>query len=79
MTKEAHASLKKILNTIEINLTALEALKRPVGKWDDLLIDLIPSKFDLTTNKEWESTFITNEPPTMNQILEFINQKCNVL
>jgi hypothetical protein len=70
--------LRQILQTATSHLKALEAIKRPVGQWDDLLIYLISSKFDYQTTVAWESTLST-AIPVMKHLTDFLNQQCQIL
>jgi hypothetical protein len=70
--------LRQILQTATSHLKALEAIKRPVDHWDDLLIYLISSKFDYQTTVAWESTLST-AIPVMKHLTDFLNQRCQIL
>jgi hypothetical protein len=70
--------LRQILQTATSHLKALEAIKRPVDHWDDLLIYLISSKFDYQTTVVWESTLST-AIPVMKHLTDFLNQRCQIL
>jgi hypothetical protein len=51
---------------------------RPTHSWDDLLIQLISSKFDVNTTTAWES-ILTKEPPTVKELTTFLTQRCQTL
>ncbi|KAH0822603.1 hypothetical protein GEV33_000188 [Tenebrio molitor] len=70
--------LRQILQTATSHLKALEAIKRPVDHWDDLLIYLISSKFDYQTTVALESTLST-AIPVMKHLTDFLNQRCQIL
>lgn len=79
INKESYADLRKLLDTLQIHMRALKALERPVDSWDDLLIDLVTCKIDSSTNKEWESSLTTADPPKMDDMLKFLNRRCQIL
>lgn len=54
--KENHVALRRMLDTVLKHVRALKATKRPTDQWDDLLMYLVTSRLDQTTNKEWETS-----------------------
>jgi len=79
LTKENYLELRQLLDNVLKHVRALKALKRPTYQWDDLLIHLVTSKMDPTTNKEWETTIKRGEIPTFNQLTDFLTQRCRAL
>ncbi|XP_012234575.1 uncharacterized protein [Linepithema humile] len=61
------------------NLRVLQQLKEPTDKWDTLIVYLITSKLDTTTKKEWELKVINERLCTTNQLIEFLNARCEFL
>lgn len=76
--KESASMLRKVVDETRKHLQALRALSRPTDDWDDVIVHLIATKIDPTTNKEWEGTLST-EYPTLNNMLKFIERKCQTL
>lgn len=68
ITKENHIALRMLLDNVLKHLRALKALKRPVDRWDDLMIHMITSRLDHTTSKEWETTIRRGEIPSLDQL-----------
>lgn len=54
MTKESPELLRKLVDTILKNLRALKTLGEPTQHWDTLIIYIVVSKLDTTTEREWE-------------------------
>lgn len=54
ITKESSINIKRLIDTLNKNLRALESLGEPVTHWDTLLIHIISSKLDSKTFREWE-------------------------
>ncbi|XP_025997196.2 uncharacterized protein LOC105199694 [Solenopsis invicta] len=79
MAKENHVELRKIADGAARHLHALQALKRPTDKWDDLLIHVLSSKLDAVTLREWQSSLVGNELPTQKQFFDFITRQCQML
>ncbi|KYN17769.1 hypothetical protein ALC57_09939 [Trachymyrmex cornetzi] len=61
------------------HLHALQALKRPCDKWDDILIVMLASKLDPRTAREWQSSLTGSELPTLKQFFKFLNHYCQTL
>lgn len=77
-SKESSVGLRRIVDETRKHTQALRALKRPLDNCDDLLVHLVASKIDTSTNKEWEN-IQTNEHPTVEQMLKFLDRKCQTL
>lgn len=54
LTKEAPDLLRNLIDTYLKNLRALKILGEPVDSWDTILIYIIVSKLDKTTERAWE-------------------------
>jgi len=79
LTKENYLELRQLLDNVLKYVWALKAMKMPIYQWDDLLIHLVTSRMDPTTNKEWETTIKRGEIPTFNQLTDFLTQRCRAL
>lgn len=55
LKQESSIQIRKLIDTILRNLRALKTLDEPTDSWDTLLIHLIVSKLDATTERKWES------------------------
>ncbi|XP_045449094.1 uncharacterized protein LOC123657615 [Melitaea cinxia] len=54
ISKESHIQIRNLIDTVLKNIRALSNLNEPVEYWDTLLIYLIVSKLDPSTEREWE-------------------------
>ncbi|XP_037295929.1 uncharacterized protein LOC119188381 isoform X2 [Manduca sexta] len=54
LNKESPVLIKTLIDNVLKNLRALSILGEPTEHWDTLLIYLIVSKLDITTEREWE-------------------------
>ncbi|KYQ59009.1 hypothetical protein ALC60_01980 [Trachymyrmex zeteki] len=79
MSKENSVDLRKISDGTSKHLHALQALKRPIAHWDDILISILTSKLDSLTIREWENSLTGNELPTLKQLVDFIAHRSQVL
>lgn len=81
--KDAHVTLRHIINTTENHLQCLKALGQPTDSWNVLLIPIISAKLDFQTNKDWESKLNEENDntkiPTISQFLEFLTSRQNTL
>jgi len=79
MAKENLIDLKRISDGTAKHLDALQALKRPMMHWDDLLVLILTSNLDSLTLREWETSLMENELPSLKQLLDFIAHQCQML
>ncbi|XP_033222795.1 uncharacterized protein LOC117176651 [Belonocnema kinseyi] len=77
--KESASSLRALVDNLSKHLRALKNLEEPVDQWDTLILHLISSKLDSSTNREWESKVISNGLTTIEELTEFILDRCQLL
>ncbi|XP_018576722.1 uncharacterized protein LOC108915233, partial [Anoplophora glabripennis] len=83
--KENHITIRKFIDSTRNHIASLETLKEPVASWDTLIIYLLNSKLDSRTSKDWEEKLNnrpankTNEMPTLEKYLEFLESRCQTL
>ncbi|KYN13736.1 hypothetical protein ALC57_14065 [Trachymyrmex cornetzi] len=78
LTKENYLELRQISDGAAKHLHALQVLKRPCDKWDDILIAILTSKLDSCTAREWQS-LAGSDLPTLKQFFDFLNHHCQAL
>lgn len=78
-TKENHIVLRQIIDGINKHIRALDSLKRPVNSSDDLLLHILTTKLDSSTIKEWETNLTSDHLPTFEEMIQFLNHKCQTL
>lgn len=61
--------------------TRIEDLGRLTEQWGDLLVYLTTSKqvLDIITNRERENSLKTTEYPTLQNLIDFLEQRCHTL
>lgn len=74
-----HGSLRRLLDCIQKHLRALKALKRLTEHWDDLMIHMITNRLDQATYREWELTIQKGSILALEQLINFLSQRCRAL
>lgn len=78
--KENGNAIRQVLDgVLNTHIRALQALKRPIQQWNDLLIYIVTSKLDITTIKEWENTLESTMMPGFNELITFLTKRCQTL
>ena len=79
IVKEDPKSLQSLLDTVSSRRDALKSLGRPVQHWDDFILYLTRA-LDPVTRNDWEkSTTKTDDMPTFNEILTFLQNRIRAL
>lgn len=86
MNKESPKYIRSMIDNILRNLRALKSLNEPTETWDTLIIYLVASKFDLCTEREWETykgTIKSNSHVDyklkLDDLLTFLRNRADVL
>ncbi|KAL0821094.1 hypothetical protein ABMA28_005724 [Loxostege sticticalis] len=86
ISKESPHTLRRLIDTILKNLRALKILGEPVDHWDTLVIYIITSKLDETTEREWEQYKGTslNQPESkkslkVDDLIKFLKDRADML
>lgn len=88
LKQESSILIRKLIDTIGRNLRALQTLDEPTDSWDTLLIYLIVSKLDSTTERKWESHIgsLSHRPNNdeslkiaLNDLLSFLRNRADTL
>ncbi|XP_061726239.1 uncharacterized protein LOC133531837 [Cydia pomonella] len=78
--RESCHGLRQIVDTANKNLRALATLDQPVDHWDTLVIHIMSSKLDNITSRKWEEHRNSlSEPPSLDNFLTFLSNRCNLL
>ncbi|XP_018316899.1 uncharacterized protein, partial [Mycetomoellerius zeteki] len=73
MTKESAAEMEQLYTNVTQIYRALDTLGRPVQTWDDIFVFIVVQRLDAESVKTWEHLLgSSKEPPTWNQLLEFL-------
>lgn len=86
LTKESPNLIRMLIDTVLKNLRALKILGEPTGSWDTLIIFMIVSKLDKTTEREWEqykSTLPSNNdtliPLKVDDMISYLKGRADML
>lgn len=85
LSKESPVQIRKLIDTVLKNIRALKTLGEPTESWDTLIIYLITTRLDQTTEREWEtfkSTILNNQSHsnlTLNDFIKFLKDRADVL
>lgn len=55
MNKESAVQIRRLIDTVLRNIRALKTLDEPTDSWDTLIIHIVASKLDSSTDRECES------------------------
>ncbi|XP_061711557.1 uncharacterized protein LOC133520879 [Cydia pomonella] len=88
LKQESSTQIRRLIDTVLRNLRALKTLEEPTDSWDTLIIHLIVSKLDTTTERKWESHIgsisdksINNESKKLKleDLLSFLRNRADTL
>lgn len=84
LSKESPQLVRKLIDNILKNLRALKILGEPTDSWDTLIIYIITSKLDETTEREWEQFKCNTQKyedskPSLKDLLKFLNDRADML
>lgn len=85
LKQESSSLIRKLMDTVLRNLRALNTLEEPTDAWDTLIIYLMVSKLDSSTEREWEnhkgtiSLNNSNQKYTLDDLLSFLRNRADML
>ena len=74
--RETPEAIKDLLQTISVNLKALEKLGQPVTS-DVVLIELLATKLPSSSMRKWQRTLLNQEVPSYHRLMEFLKTRAN--
>jgi hypothetical protein len=77
VTKDSPASLRQLIDKVDLHLKVLKTLDAPTETWDLLIIHLIELKLDAFTMREWETTN-KKTMPTLKDMYAYLKDRCRV-
>ncbi|XP_033213705.1 uncharacterized protein LOC117170777 [Belonocnema kinseyi] len=77
--QESAAQIRKVLDTSNKHLRALNALNQPTDQWDVLLIYIVTTKLDKITARAWEKEKTENEFRTLEDLKNFLKARSDML
>lgn len=84
LKSESSMQIRKLIDTVLRNLRALNTLDEPTEKWDTLVIYLIVTKLDASTEREWEShkgamSLGVKDKVKLEDLLSFLRNRADML
>lgn len=87
ISNESSSLIRNLIDTVLKNLRALKILGEPTDSWDTLIIYLVVSKLDQTSEREWEQYKInlfadnadTRSPVKLDHLLKFLRDRADML
>nr|CAH7713646.1 unnamed protein product [Callosobruchus chinensis] len=76
---ESHIDLRNLYDSMTKHLRSLNSLGLETDTWDSIIIYIICLKLDATTRREWESRKNEHDLPNMNDMNDFLKEKCEML
>lgn len=78
-SKETTSTLLAIVDTVRESLRALRVMELPVDQWDALAVPIVTSKLPQSTQQAWGMSRTTNEIPTLDELLTFVEKRAHSL
>lgn len=84
LKQESHTQIRRLIDTVLRNLRALKSLDEPTDSWDTIIIYLISTKLDSSTEREWENhkgsiLLDSNRKLKLDDLLNFLKNKADML
>ncbi|XP_052749871.1 uncharacterized protein LOC128200456 [Galleria mellonella] len=85
INKESPMQIRKLIDVVLRNLRALKSLDEPTDSWDTLIIYIMVSKLDTSTEREWENhkgTLFSNSQKgkiKLEDLLIFLRNRADML
>ena len=76
---ESPTALTQLLDNTHKHLRALNALGQPTQYWDSLIVYMVSERLVSFTQREWESKVSISDLPTLDDMVNFLTHKCQVL
>ncbi|XP_055615345.1 uncharacterized protein LOC129761635 [Toxorhynchites rutilus septentrionalis] len=79
LKKESSSALSDLVDTFEKHIGVLDKLEETREHWNSFLVELLSSKLDHTSLKEWENQLVEDERPKYKELVSFIQKRSRVL
>ena len=78
-TSGAFIDYMKLINEVKSNLAAVQNIQPGVELHELLLQEFILNRLKSSHRSEWENKFLSSDTPGLNQLLDFLERKCQSL
>ncbi|XP_062711079.1 uncharacterized protein LOC134289096 [Aedes albopictus] len=79
LSEESAAGLSELADEFEKHVKILDSLETKAQHWDSVLVELLFSRMDATSQKQWESTRDKTARPLYDDLIKFIHQYSRTL
>lgn len=79
IAKESARALRELIDYTSRHLHLLKVLGSPTDTWDELIMHMMETKFDVRTLRAWEEEIELNEGARLADMLEFLKKRCQTL
>lgn len=77
--KESSAKLRSLVDSLKRNMRSLDSLVNENDQREAFLIYLLQSKLDSTTNREFENHLVSDQVPSLDDLVKFVEKKASLL
>lgn len=79
VVKESAKALRDLIDYSSKHLRILKVLGLPTDTWDELIMHMMETKFDVRTLRAWEEEIEKNGAEGLNGMMEFLRKRCQTL
>ncbi|XP_071578820.1 uncharacterized protein [Temnothorax nylanderi] len=79
ITKESARALRELIDYTSRHMRMLKVLGSPTDTWDELIMHMMETRFDVRTLRAWEEEIESNEGVKLIDMLEFLRKRCQTL
>lgn len=77
--KESASGLSDLVDNFEKHILILDTLEDEKDHWNSVLVELLSSRLDPGSQREWESECDDGERPKYNELVDFIHRRARML
>lgn len=77
--RESAGAIRDLVDHVQKHIRVLQSMKSPTESWGELIIYLIEKNLDQATKRRWEEHVEALENPTTDNIMDFLQRRCQVL
>lgn len=77
--KESSSALSSLADEFDKHICVLNKLEETKDHWNSFLVELLSSKLDPVTQKEWENQLEDDRRPTYTELVAFIQKRSRIL
>ncbi|RLU26233.1 hypothetical protein DMN91_000026 [Ooceraea biroi] len=79
VAKESAKALRDLIDHTSRHLRVLKVLGLPIDSWDELIMHMMETRFDVKTLRAWEEEVESKDEAKLDDMIEFLKRKCQTL